>query len=145
MDSRVSTFSASRLELTKFSDKILWPLLHYQINEICISQPDWEAYQDVNRLFAEAIEEEISDNSIVWIQDYHLFLLPQMLRRELKERGKKNVKMGFFLHTVFPASDFFRILPVRRDIIASVLNCDVIGLHNIDYAAHFLDCCHKIM
>ena len=59
------------LELTKFLDKILRPLLHYQINETCISQPDWNAYQDVNQLFAESIADGISDNSIIWIQDYH--------------------------------------------------------------------------
>lgn len=128
-----------------FSNKILWPLLHYQINEICISQPDWEAYQEVNCLFAESIAPEVSKKSMVWIQDYHLLLLPQILRHELKTRGAEHVKIGFFLHTVFPASDFFRIFPMRKDILTGLLNCDVVGFHNLDYCTHFIDCCHKIL
>jgi len=99
----------------------------------------------VNRLFAESIAPEVSQNSMVWIQDYHLLLLPQILRNELKARGAENVKIGFFLHTVFPASDFFRILPMRKDILKGLLSCDVVGFHNLDYTSHFLDCCRKIL
>jgi trehalose 6-phosphate synthase len=110
-----------------------------------MSQSNWQAYQSVNRLFAQSVAEEAADGDLVWIQDYHLFLCPQILRNELRIRGIKKVKIGFFLHTVFPASDFFRILPVRRDILTGLLNCDVIGFHNPDYTEHFLDCCRKIM
>jgi len=46
---------------------------------------------------------------------------------------------------VFPASDFFRILPMRKDILKGLLNCDVVGFHNLDYTTHFLDCCRKIL
>jgi trehalose 6-phosphate synthase len=56
-----------------------------------------------------------------------------------------NVWIGFFLHTVFPASDFFRILHVRKDILRGLLNCDLVGFHNPDYSEHFLQCCRKIM
>ncbi|KAK7883594.1 hypothetical protein LTR67_011093 [Exophiala xenobiotica] len=128
-----------------FSNKILWPLLHYQINEIYISQADWQAYQDVNSIFADSLADNISDGDLVWVQDYHLCLLPSLLRQKVKAMGKKNVKIGFFLHTVFPASDFFRILPVRKNILGGLLHCDIIGFHNPDYAAHFLNSCYKIM
>ena len=70
----------------------------------------WEAYQEVNRCFAQSLVPELSDGDAVWIQDYHLFLLPSFLRDALKE-SKKEVRIGFFLHTVCPDSDFLSILP----------------------------------
>jgi trehalose-6-phosphate synthase len=114
------------------------------MHEIHLSQPDWEAYQEVNRCFAESLMPELSEGDIVWIQDYHLFLLPSFLRQALKD-SKMDVRIGFFLHTVFPDDDFLRILPVRKDILTGLLNCDLVGFHNPDYAEHFLQSCQKIM
>jgi len=127
-----------------FSNKILWPLLHYQMHEIHLCQPDWESYQEANKCFAESLIPALREGDCVWIQDYHLMLLPSFLRQALKERHMK-VQIGFFLHTVFPASDFFRILPVRKDILRGLLNCDLVGFHNSDHTEHFLQCCRKIM
>lgn len=129
--------------LTSRLDKILWPLLHYQMHEIHLCQPDWESYREANRCFAESLVPALREGDCVWIQDYHLLLLPFFLRQSLNDH--MNVQIGFFLHTVFPASDFFRILPVRKDILAGLLNCDLIGFHNPDYTEHFLQCCRKIM
>jgi trehalose-6-phosphate synthase len=114
------------------------------MHEIHLCQPDWESYQEVNRYFAESLVPALREGDCVWIQDYHLLLLPSFLRQALSERHM-NVQIGFFLHTVFPASDFFRILPVRKDILAGLLNCDLVGFHNPDYTEHFLQCCRKIM
>jgi trehalose 6-phosphate synthase len=114
------------------------------MHEIHLSQPDWEAYKETNQFFAESLIPHISEGDSVWIQDYHLFLLPYFLRQALKERHM-NVKIGFFLHTVFPASDFFRILPVKKDVLTGLLNCDLVGFHNSDYTNHFLQSCEKIM
>ncbi|KIW36691.1 uncharacterized protein PV06_11106 [Exophiala oligosperma] len=130
--------------LTWIPDKILWPLFHYQMHEIRLSHPDWEAYQEVNRYFAEALLPELRAGDAVWIQDYHLLLLPSFLRQALN-RCKKDVKIGFFLHTVFPSSDFLRILPVREGILGGLLNCDLVGFHNSDYTDHFLQSCQKTM
>jgi trehalose 6-phosphate synthase len=63
----------------------------------------------------------------------------------LLELAKKKVRLGFFLHTVFPSSDFFRILPMRRDILEGLLACDVVGFHHHDYTRHFLKGCEKIL
>jgi len=115
------------------------------MHEIHLSVPDWESYQEVNHCFAESLVPELSDGDVVWIQDYHLMLLPSYLRRALDESSKKQVKIGFFLHTVFPSSDFLRILPVRKDLFAGLLHCDLVGFHNPDYTEHFLQSCKKIM
>jgi trehalose 6-phosphate synthase len=70
-------------------------------------------------------------------------LLPEMLRQRLRDR--KNIKIGFFLHTPFPSSEIYRILPVRENLLAGLLHCDLIGFHTNDYAQHFLDSCARIL
>ncbi|PKK77860.1 hypothetical protein RhiirC2_731063 [Rhizophagus irregularis] len=127
-----------------FSNSILWPLFHYHPGEISFDQEDWEAYQKVNGLFADAINDIVQDGDLVWVQDYHLMLLPSMLRERMGDRGS-NVKIGFFLHTPFPSSEIYRILPVRKEVLNGVLNSDLIGFHTYDYARHFLSSCTRIL
>lgn len=81
---------------------------------------------------------------MVWVHDYHLMLLPQYLREEIGD-SKENVKIGFFLHTPFPSSEIYRILPVRNEILLGVLHSDLLGFHTYDYARHFLSSCSRIL
>ena len=126
------------------SDSILWPLFHYHPGEITFDVAAWTAYTDANRLFAKALARDVRDGDRVWVHDYHLMLLPQMLREEIGSQ-KLNVKIGFFLHTPFPSSEIYRILPVRDEILLGVLHCDLIGFHTYDYARHFLSSCSRIL
>lgn len=131
-----------------FSNSILWPLFHYHPGEITFDELAWEGYVEANRLFAKAIAKDVQDNDLVWVHDYHLMLLPAMLREEINKAGDnrpKNVKFGFFLHTPFPSSEIYRILPVRNEILEGVLHCDLIGFHTYDYARHFLSSCARIL
>lgn len=119
----------------------------------------WDAYTVANRLFAKAIAAEVQDGDMVWIHDYHLMLLPAMLREELRNQAQfsnnsgtndeanpvKHVSIGFFLHTPFPSSEIYRILPVRREILLGVLSCDLIGFHTYDYVRHFLSAVTRIL
>ncbi|EEH09142.1 alpha,alpha-trehalose-phosphate synthase [Histoplasma capsulatum G186AR] len=127
-----------------FSNSILWPLFHYHPGEITFDESAWYAYRDANRLFAKAIANDVKDGDLVWVHDYHLMLLPAMLREEIGT-SKKNVKIGFFLHTPFPSSEIYRILPVRNELLLGVLHCDLIGFHTYDYARHFLSSCSRIL
>ncbi|KAK2867761.1 hypothetical protein FQN49_003493 [Arthroderma sp. PD_2] len=127
-----------------FSNSILWPLFHYHPGDITFDESAWEAYQEANRLFAQAIARDVKDGDLVWVHDYHLMLLPSMLREEIGD-SKKNVKIGFFLHTPFPSSEIYRILPVRNELLLGVLHCDLIGFHTYDYARHFLSSCSRIL
>ncbi|CAB4433291.1 unnamed protein product [Rhizophagus irregularis] len=108
-----------------FSNSILWPLFHYHPGEISFDQEDWEAYQKVNGLFADAINDIYvkRTDGRWWIQ----------------------CKIGFFLHTPFPSSEIYRILPVRKEVLNGVLNSDLIGFHTYDYARHFLSSCTRIL
>lgn len=130
-----------------FSNSILWPLFHYHPGEITFDESAWDGYVEANRLFAKEIAKDVQDNDLVWVHDYHLMLLPAMLREEINkgENRPKNVKFGFFLHTPFPSSEIYRILPVRNEILQGVLHCDLIGFHTYDYARHFLSSCARIL
>ena len=132
------------LHYNGFSNAIMWPLFHYHPGEITFDESAWEAYTQANRLFAQAVAKDVQDNDMVWVHDYHLMLMPQMLREEIGNT-KKNVKIGFFLHTPFPSSEIYRILPVRNEILRGVLDCDLIGFHTYDYARHFLSSCSRIL
>lgn len=125
-------------------ERILWPLFHYHPGEMNFDEVAWDAYTEANRLFAKIIAAEVEDGDLVWVHDYHLMLLPAMLREELELTGK-SIKLGFFLHTPFPSSEIYRILPVRREVLLGVLSCDLIGFHTYDYARHFLSSVSRIL
>ena len=125
------------------TDSILWPLIHYHPGDINFSEDGWQAYQAANRLFAKAIAKDVRDGDLVWVHDYHLMLLPGMLREEVGP--EKDIQIGFFLHTPFPSSEIYRILPVRNEILSGVLHCDLIGFHTSDYARHFLSSCSNVL
>ncbi|KAK6204774.1 trehalose-6-phosphate synthase [Scheffersomyces amazonensis] len=132
------------LHYNGFSNSILWPLFHYHPGEMNFDENAWRAYIEANRQFAIAIATQVNDNDMVWVHDYHLMLLPQMLREEIGNRNK-NIRIGFFLHTPFPSSEIYRILPVRKEILEGVLSCDLIGFHTYDYARHFLNSVSRII
>ena len=122
----------------------MWPLFHYHPGEITFDEAAWNAYKETNRLFAQEVAKDVEDGDLIWIHDYHLMLLPSLLREEIGEK-KKNIKIAFFLHTPFPSSEIYRILPVRNEILLGVLHCDLIGFHTYDYARHFLSSCSRIL
>lgn len=154
-----------------FSNSILWPLFHYHPGEMNFDEENWTAYRQANMRFTEAVLSQVTPGAMVWVQDYHLMLLPMMLRglvdgsaggewqkRELSKITEgieehcspsteqiPGVKIGFFLHTPFPSSEIYRILPVRREILLGILFCDLIGFHTYDYARHFLSSCTRIL
>ncbi|KAJ2099164.1 Trehalose-6-P synthase/phosphatase complex synthase subunit, partial [Coemansia sp. S100] len=128
-----------------FANSILWPLFHYHPGEMMFEETAWDAYQRANEAFAQSLAAVVKDGDLVWIQDYHLMLLPRMLRGLLDSSGRRGVKIGWFLHTPFPSSELYRILPVRRQILEGVLAADLLGFHTYDYARHFLSSCTRIL
>ncbi len=89
-----------------FCNQILWPLFH-NFNSYCVYKKRfWEAYKKVNQKFCNELSKLIKPNDIVFIQDYHLMLLPKLLRERCPD-----AKIGFFLHTPFPSVEVFQLLP----------------------------------
>lgn len=109
-----------------------------------IDKAAWDAYYDVNLLFAKVIIPQLHDGDTIWIHDYHLMLLPQFLCESTRHSGIE-VKIGFFLHTPFPSSEVYRILPMRKQILTGLLHCDLVGFHTISYARHFINSCSGIL
>ncbi|KAJ3282105.1 Trehalose-6-P synthase/phosphatase complex synthase subunit [Rhizoclosmatium sp. JEL0117] len=127
---------------TGFSNGILWPLFHYHPNELSFNKEHWDGYLDANRRFAERVAKEWREGDTVWVHDFHLMDVPRVLRALLPG---KNVRIGFFLHTPFPSSEVYRILPVRKALLKGVLDSDVIGFQTYDYARHFMSSCARIL
>ncbi|KAI4376792.1 hypothetical protein MLD38_014510 [Melastoma candidum] len=129
-----------------FCKHYLWPLFHYMLplspsQGRQFNRAQWQAYVTANRIFADKVMEVINpDDDYVWIQDYHLMVLPTFLRRRFHR-----IQVGFFLHSPFPSSEIYRTMPVRDEILRALLNCDLIGFHTFDYARHFLSCCSRML
>lgn len=122
-----------------FSNRVLWPLFHYFTEYTRFNQKMWKAYQRVNQIFAEQVLKSAGSGDTVWVHDYHLMLLPQILRKQ-----RPDLKIGFFLHIPFPAYEVFRILPVREEILRGLLGADLAGFHTYDYQQHFLHCAESL-
>lgn len=123
-----------------FSNRILWPLSHYFLDRCRFRNEYWSAYQAVNEKFARAFKEEPGDHGRVWIHDFHLTLLPRLLRKD-----SPNLSIGFFWHIPFPASPVFRVLPWREEILRGLLGSDLIGFHLPLHAEHFLQCVEDVL
>jgi alpha,alpha-trehalose-phosphate synthase [UDP-forming] len=115
-----------------FSNRILWPLYHDAIRPPEYRQSWWQPFVDVNRRFAQAAAEAVSSDGIIWVHDYHLQLVPQMIR-ELRP----DARIGFFLHIPFPPQELFAQLPWRREILEGLLGSDVIGFQTEIGAQNF--------
>ncbi|MCD4711220.1 MAG: bifunctional alpha,alpha-trehalose-phosphate synthase (UDP-forming)/trehalose-phosphatase [Bacteroidales bacterium] len=139
----VPVFPRSRdrdLHLHGFSRNTLWPLFHYFTENVTYSEVSWKAYVKINRLYAEKILEIIKDGDIIWIQDYHLLMLPQMIREQ-----RPGVSIGLFSHVPFPSFEIFRLLPWRQEIIEGMLGADLIGFQTYDYVRHFMSSVRRLM
>ena len=130
-----------------FCNDVLWPLFHYVVSRLPEmddaadrDEELWQAYRRVNERFAEAVSSLARDTDLVWVHDYHLMLLPSLLRQR-----RAQLKVGWFLHTPWPSSEVFRTLPMRKEILQGLLGADLVGFHVYDYARHFLHACTRLL
>lgn len=125
-----------------FCNKTIWPLFHCFPVYTNYDEAHWEHYVTVNRIFCQALLERVRPGDTIWIHDYHLMLLPAMLRAHLPTDS-----IGFFLHIPFPNYEIFRLLPSRwrRDILQGLLGADLIGFHTNDYRQDFIRCTLRIL
>lgn len=118
-----------------YGNAVLWPLFHYLLDKVRLeASKEWRAYVDVNARFADAIAAETRPGDTVWIHDYHLALVPALLRKRAK-----GARIGFFLHIPWPSSDVFRILPSRRELLIGLLGADQLGFQTDNDRQNFLD------
>ncbi|PHH49627.1 putative alpha,alpha-trehalose-phosphate synthase [UDP-forming] 106 kDa subunit [Ceratocystis fimbriata CBS 114723] len=127
-----------------FCKQILWPVFHYQIPDSPKSKAyedhSWKYYVNVNQAFADKIVKNWKRGDVVWVHDYHLLLVPGMVRAKLPE-----AKIGFFLHVAFPSSEVFRCLAVRNQLLEGMLGANMIGFQIHEYTRHFLQTCSRLI
>src|SRR2546430_2087091 len=123
-----------------FSNGVLWPLFHYLINQVPLHVRDWGAYERANRRFAEVVAAHHRPGDLVWVHDYHLMLVPQLVRELVP-----GARIGFFLHIPFPGSEVFRTLPNRERLLEGMLGADLVGFHTAAYMRHFASSLLRIL
>jgi len=122
-----------------FARNTIWPLFHYFTENVTYSEVWWRAYVKINQLYAQKILQIINDGDILWIHDYHLMLLPQMIREQ-----KPGISIGLFNHVPFPSFEIFRLLPWRLEIIEGMLGADLIGFQTYDFVRHFMSSVRRL-
>jgi trehalose 6-phosphate synthase len=123
-----------------FANGALWPLCHYAIDRCRFSAADYRRYVAVNHRFADCIASRLSPSGLVWIHDYHLMLVPRLVRQAAHARGR----IAYFHHIPFPAREVFRVLPWRQQVLTGLLGADLIGFHTPEYVRNFLDACRDL-
>ncbi|MHC4727016.1 MAG: trehalose-6-phosphate synthase, partial [Planctomycetota bacterium] len=123
-----------------FCNKTIWPLFHYFPRRTVYEKHFWETYKQVNEKFCDEVMKIAKPGDYVWVHDYQLMLLPQLLRNKFP-----TLETGFFLHIPWPSSELFRLLPWREEILNGLLGADLIGFHTYDYVRHFLSNICRIM
>ena len=121
-------------------NETLWPILHYFGDRLRVTPEAWQRYVRVNERFADAILEHSGPDSRVWVHDFHLMLVPAMLRRRAP-----GLAIGFFLHTPFPSSEIYRLLPAREEVLRGLLGADYVSFQVGDYARHFRSSCLRVL
>jgi len=122
-----------------FCNKMIWPLFHYFPERTIFEDRFWKTYRQVNQTFCDEVMKIARPGDCLWVHDYQLMLLPQLLREKLPES-----EIGFFLHIPWPSFELFRLLPWRAELLDGLVGADLIGFHTYDYVRHFLSCLCRI-
>jgi alpha,alpha-trehalose-phosphate synthase [UDP-forming] len=122
------------------SNRSLWPLCHYFPTRAEFDIEEWKTYEAVNRLFARAASSSVPAGGISWVNDFHLALVPRMLRSM-----RPGARVVTFWHIPFPAPAVFRIMPWARELVNGLLGSDLIGFHTAEDARNFMECALRLV
>ena len=145
---RYPNLMAARIGLTKdevelfyktFAKEAFWPTIFSFVDKAHFNHHHWDHFVKINKRFAEKAAEQADHGAIVWIHDYNLWMVPGFLRQL-----RPDLTIAFFHHTAFPAANTFNILPWKREIIGSLLQCDFIGFHIPRYVENFVDVANSL-
>ncbi|KGK40243.1 hypothetical protein JL09_g569 [Pichia kudriavzevii] len=126
----------------KYAENVVWPAFHYMMTEPDDGKAEsiwWHDYVKFNEAYAARVKAIAKPGDIIWIHDYYLLLLPQILRMELND-----VYICHFLHIPFPSSEYFRCLSKRKILIDGMLGANQLGFQSYSFARHFISCCSRV-
>lgn len=118
-----------------YSNNVLWPLCHIALDRVYFRKKYWDDYLKVNFRFAKAILEEVTERSLVWIHDYHLCLVPELLKKKIPK-----LPVAHFWHIPWPNFSVFRICPQSKELIEALLHNDLIGFQIPHFVNNFMEC-----
>lgn len=135
----------SAAKLREYAENTIWPMFHYiQSLDVRVlnsqSEDGYEFYRFYNERYAERILELYKPGDVIWIHDFYLLLLPQLLRKKLPD-----AMIGLYMHTSFPSSEFIRCIPQREQLLQGILGASVVGVQAQNYARHLLSSCIRIL
>ncbi|QNK62045.1 bifunctional alpha,alpha-trehalose-phosphate synthase (UDP-forming)/trehalose-phosphatase [Pedobacter sp. PAMC26386] len=122
-----------------FSNEVLWPVFHYMVTYAHFEQTYWDFYQSVNDKFKQVVIRHLNEGDTVWVHDYQLLLLPDLIRV-----SQPHVIIGFFQHIPFPSYEMFRLIPWREELISGMFGADLLGFHTFDDVRHFLSAASRL-
>eukprot|EP01113_Clastostelium_recurvatum_P027733 TRINITY_DN3350_c0_g1_i1.p1 TRINITY_DN3350_c0_g1~~TRINITY_DN3350_c0_g1_i1.p1 ORF type:complete len:937 (-),score=209.23 TRINITY_DN3350_c0_g1_i1:51-2807(-) len=141
--------------LKNICQDVLWPVFHYRLNtgeSNNFDEKSWGAHLDVMHQFAKAICEIYREGDTIWIHDYHLMMLPSVIRRmittHLPRKARMSaplVRIGFYLYTPFPSCSIFPMLPVRKELLEGMLGSSLLGFQTYEDMNNFLTTCTRIL
>jgi trehalose 6-phosphate synthase/phosphatase len=125
-----------------FSNNLIWPLFHYFPSYASFNEDDFQHYQQANTQFLDKLNALIEPGDLVWIHDFQLMLLPDMIRQ-----ANPDTTIGYFFHIPFPTYEIIKLLPRawRLALIKGVLGADVVGFHTADYVQHFMQSVSEVL
>ncbi len=125
-----------------FCNRTVWPLFHYLPSYVAYEADYWDSYKYVNQVYFQSLKDIVKPDDLIWVHDYHLMLLPKLLRDQFPK-----LRIGFFLHIPFPSYEIFRLLPRTwgREILEGLLGADLLGFHTHDYTQYFLRCMLRLL
>jgi trehalose 6-phosphate synthase/phosphatase len=115
-----------------YANQTLWPVFHNFPSQLKFDVKGWESYVEANRIFCKAVVDRYEPGDLIWVHDYHLMLLPQMLRDRLPDAA-----IGFFLHIPFPSSEIFPVLPRREELLEGLLGADLLAFQTHGHLQQF--------
>ena len=127
----------------RYAENELYTMCHYKQQEPMDGTKEarwWADYCHLNQEFADRILQIYKPGDVVWVHDYHLLLLPNLLRQKAP-----HMHIGFYLHVPFPSSEFIRCLARRREVLRGVLGANMIGFQSYSYSRHFSSSCTRIL
>ena len=124
-----------------YANQVLWPLCHVTLDRVSYRKAFWAGYQALNRRFADTVLDELDKRpASVWIHDYHLGMLPAMIKKD-----SPDTTICHFWHVPWPGPDVFRILPERRELLEGLLASDCLTFQTSSYATAFADCAKEFL
>lgn len=128
----------------EYAENIIWPILHYIQGAPTDGRKEkewWRDYVALNEAYAEKIISIYQPGDIIWVHDYYLLLLPQILRMKLPN----NAYIGTFLHSPFPSSEYFRLLPKRKELLEGILGSNLVATQSYAFSRHFISACTRLL